>query len=114
MSAQVIGYIILFGFGALFLGISTLVSKRYSTEGVDDLVAAGRTMPFGMIAASSMVSWVWTVTLIGSAEAGFIFGINGGFNYAWGAAVPFFCLYSRSFDFKKKDAQMYNLYRIHT
>jgi Na+/proline symporter len=90
MSTQIIGYFILFGFGALFLGISTLVSKRYSTEGVDDLVAAGRSMPFGMIAASSMVSWVWTITLIGSAEAGFVFGINGGFNYAWGAAVPFF------------------------
>lgn len=90
MDSRIIGYIVILGFGALFLLISTIVSKKYSTEGVDDFVAAGRRMPFGLIAASVMVSWVWTTTLVGSAETGFVFGISGGMNYSWGAIVPFF------------------------
>lgn len=84
------GYLILGIFAFIFIGISVIVSKKFPAEGVDDFVAAGRGIPSALIAASVMVSWVWTTTLMGSAEAGMNFGISGGLNYAWGNAVPFF------------------------
>ncbi len=90
MLNSAVGYVLIFGFGTLFLGISTLVAKRFPLEGVDDFVAAGRSIPYALIAASVMVSWVWTTTIMGAAEAGMWFGISGGFNYSWGACVPFF------------------------
>jgi Na+/proline symporter len=37
-----------------------------------------------------MVSWVWTTTIMGAAEAGTWYGVSGGFNYSWGACIPFF------------------------
>lgn len=84
------GYIIIVVFGVLFLSVSSLIAKKFSTDGVDDFVAAGRKIPFGLVTASVMVSWIWTITIVGSAEAGYNFGVSGGVNYAWGAAVPFF------------------------
>ena len=85
-----VGYIIIAIFSVLFLSISFFVHKRYPSEGVDDFCAAGRKVPFGLITASVMVSWIWTTTIIGSAEAGYDFGISGGLNYSWGAFIPFF------------------------
>lgn len=90
MVSSYLGYFILFGFAAVFIGISVIVSKKFPIEGVDDFVVAGRSIPYALIAASVMVSWVWTTTIMGSAEAGMWFGISGGFNYSWGACVPFF------------------------
>ena len=45
-------------------------SKKFPVEGVDDFVAAGRGIPASLVAASVMVSWVWTTTIMGAAEAG--------------------------------------------
>lgn len=85
-----IGYLILFGFAAIFISISYLVGKRFPVEGVDDFIVAGRSIPYALISASVMVSWVWTTTIMGAAEAGMWFGVSGGLNYSWGACVPFF------------------------
>ncbi len=90
MVSSYLGYLILFGFALIFIGISIFVSKKFPIEGVDDFVVAGRSIPYALIAASVMVSWVWTTTIMGAAEAGMWFGISGGFNYSWGACIPFF------------------------
>lgn len=84
------GWIVLVGFGVILITISLLVARRFGTADVDGLVVAGRSLPFGLVAAAVFVAWVWTTTLLGAAEAGFWFGISGGLNYAWGAAFPFF------------------------
>lgn len=84
------GWLLLVLFGIVLVAISSLVARRFGTQDVDELVVAGRSLPFGLISASVFVAWVWTTTLLGAAEAGFWFGISGGLNYAWGAAVPFF------------------------
>jgi Na+/proline symporter len=84
------GYLILGAFAIVFISISVAVSKRFPIEGVDDFVAAGRSIPYALIAASVMVSWIWTTTIMGAAEAGMWYGVSGGFNYSWGACVPFF------------------------
>lgn len=86
------GYIILAVFAIIFIGISFFVSKKFPVEGVDDFVAAGRGIPSSLVAASVMVSWVWTTTIMGAAEAGMSFGISGGLSYAWGNSIPFFVL----------------------
>ena len=87
---ELFGYVIIFAFAAIFISISIFVSKKFPLEGVDDFISAGRSIPFALIAASVMVSWVWTTTIMGAAEAGTWYGISGGFNYSWGACIPFF------------------------
>lgn len=77
-------------FGLIFLTIAILVSRRAPQGDVDDFVVAGRRLPFGVISASVMVSWLWTTSLLGAAEAGYLFGVGGGFAFALGSAIPFF------------------------
>lgn len=96
------GYIMIIAFAIIFFAVSTLVSRKYADDGVDDFVAAGRSVPFGLVTASVMVSWIWTITIIGSAEAGFNYGVSGGLNYAWGAAVPFFVFIPLVMTLRKK------------
>lgn len=87
---SIIGYFVMFGFGLLFLLISALISKRLPIEGVDDFLVAGRKVPFALVGAAVTVSWIWTTTIMGSAETGMWFGVSGGLNYSWGAVIPFF------------------------
>lgn len=96
------GYIIMAVFAVICLGTSGLIARKYSGDSVDEFVSAGRNIPFGLITASVMVSWVWTITLIGSAETGYTYGISGGINYAWGAAIPFFVFIPLVLVLKKK------------
>lgn len=84
------GYFILGAFAIVFISLAYFVSKKFPIEGVDDFVVAGRSLPFGIIAASVTVSWIWTTSLMGAAESGFWFGIGGGFGYAIGSFIPFF------------------------
>lgn len=96
------GYLIIAVFAVVCLTVSSLVARKYSGDGVDEFVAAGRKVPFGLVTASVMVSWIWTITVIGSAEAGYNYGISGGVNYAWGAAVPFFVFIPLVLTLRKK------------
>ena len=43
------GYIMIIAFAIIFFAVSTLVSRKYADDGVDDFVAAGRSVPFGLI-----------------------------------------------------------------
>jgi Na+/proline symporter len=96
------GYLIMAVFAILFIGISSFVSKKFPLQGVDDFVVAGRSIPYALIAASVMVSWVWTTTIMGAAEAGIWFGVSGGINYSWGACVPFFIFIPMVIHLRKK------------
>lgn len=84
------GYIIMAVLAVVFLTISTVIANKFSGEGVDDFVAGGRRLPIGLVTSSVMVSWVWAMTIMGSAEQGMTLGISGGINYAWGSMLPFF------------------------
>lgn len=87
---MVTGFLIMAVLAVVFLSISTVIANRFSGEGVDDFVAGGRRIPFGLVTASVMVSWIWAITVIGSSEQGMVLGISGGLNYAWGSMLPFF------------------------
>lgn len=76
-------------FAVILIGISSLINKNNKLNRVDELLTAGRGIPFGFIAASVFVAWVWAGSLMGAGEAGIWYGVSGGFNYAWGAAIPF-------------------------
>jgi Na+/proline symporter len=89
MSTAAAGYLIFCVFGAVLLFIAWFLNKRFPLDSVDELVAAGRRVPFGIISASVFTAWVWTGTIMGASEAGIWFGVSGGFNYGWGAIVPF-------------------------
>jgi len=86
---QRIGYLLFITFSALVFGVAVFACKRARIRNIDDFVAGGRRVGLGLIASSVMMSWVWTTTILGSAEAGLWFGVTGGFHYAWGAIVPF-------------------------
>lgn len=87
-----IGIFLLILFAFIFIGFAFFVSKRFPSNSMDDFLVAGRSMPTALISASVVVSWVWCSTIMGAAEAGTLYGVSGGLNYAWGAAVPFFLL----------------------
>ncbi|MDT8858901.1 Na(+)/glucose symporter [Alkalihalobacillus sp. MEB130] len=84
-----LGYLILVLFTVILIGIALRIHKKNALGNVDELLTAGRRVPFGFVAASVFVAWVWTGTIMASAEAGVWFGVSGGFNYGWGAIVPF-------------------------
>ncbi len=93
--SQLTGYIFF-----IVLAVVILLSAFYKsfrvTRSVDDFVAAGRNSGLGILSASILSSWVWTLTLMGSSEAGMWFGVTGGIHYAWGAVIPFFIFISIS------------------
>lgn len=89
MNSPMMGYSVIILFAIFMTVITLFINKRDGNQNVDDLLTAGRRVPFGLVAASVCVAWIWTGTIMASAEAGVWFGINGGFNYAWGAVVPF-------------------------
>lgn len=78
------------GFGLAFIVVAVLVARKAPASDIDDFVVASRRLPFGIVSASVLVSWLWTTSLLGAAEAGYLFGIGGGFAFALGSAVPFF------------------------
>lgn len=96
------GYMIMAVLAVVFLSISTLIANKFSGEGVDDFVAGGRRIPFGLVTASVMVSWIWAITIIGSSEQGMVLGISGGLNYAWGSMLPFFVFIPLVMTLRKK------------
>jgi Na+/proline symporter len=89
MSNVAIGYSILFLFAIILFGIAFFIQRKNALNNVDELLTAGRKIPFGFIAASVFVAWVWTGTIMAASEAGVWFGVSGGLNYGWGAIVPF-------------------------
>jgi urea-proton symporter len=89
MNSPIMGYSVIILFAVMMTAITLFINKKDGNQNVDDLLTAGRRVPFGLVAASVCVAWIWTGTIMASAEAGVWFGINGGFNYAWGAVVPF-------------------------
>ena len=83
------GYLILALLAVIFMILGYFISKKFPLQDIDDFVTAGHTLPMGLTAASVMVSWIWTTTIVGTSETGFLFGIGGGIAYAVGAFIPF-------------------------
>lgn len=89
MTGAFMGYFIFALFAVILLLISRYINRRFSLNSVDEMLTAGRKVPFGLVSASVFVAWVWTLTIMGASEAGVWYGVSGGFNYGWGAIVPF-------------------------
>lgn len=83
------GFLFLGIFGVFFIGIALITTKYFAIDDVNEFIVAGRRLPFGLIAASVMVSWIWTTSLLGSAEAGMWYGVGGGLAFALGSFIPF-------------------------
>ena len=109
------GYLILGIFCLYFSSVYPLSSqkKKFPAEGVDDFVAAGRGIPSALIAASVMVSWVWTTTLMGSAEAGMNFWYLRRTQLRMGQCRTILYSDPDGYAFTKENAKVHNLYRIY-
>lgn len=99
---MITGYIVMAVLAIVFLSISSIIANKFSGEGVDDFVAGGRKVPFGLVTSSVMVSWLWAITVIGSSEQGMVLGISGGLNYAVGSMLPFFIFIPLVLTLRKK------------
>ncbi|HVI39028.1 MAG TPA: hypothetical protein VM577_00050 [Anaerovoracaceae bacterium] len=86
-----IGYMILAVYSLMLGTIVLLITRKYPVNGrtIDEFILAGRNVPFGLLAPSIFVSWIWVTTIVGSAEAGVIYGISGGWAYSLGAIIAF-------------------------
>ena len=74
----------------LFHIASRTMGNERSNATLDRFLAADKNVKYGFIASSVLVSWTWTLTIVGAAEAGMIYGVSGGVSYTLGAIVPFF------------------------
>ena len=85
------GYAVLALYVILLGTIGFLIAKKFPSNGknTDEFILAGRNVGFGLLAPSVFVSWIWVTTLVGSAEAGVIYGISGGWAYSLGAIIAF-------------------------
>lgn len=89
MVSASIGYLIFAIFAFILMSIAYFLNSRFSLNNVDELVTAGRRIPFGLVSVSVFIAWVWAGTIMAASEAGVWFGVSGGFSYGWGAIVPF-------------------------
>lgn len=89
MISSISGYLILIFFGIVFYLIARFSMKKQNPHSIDSYLLAGRSMRCGMLASSVLVSWTWTTTIVGAAEAGMWYGVSGGLSYSLGAALPF-------------------------
>lgn len=85
---QIIGYALILILTFLLFRVSGL-PRRHQPSGINDFLFAGRKLRFSALAPSLFVSWVWTTTIMGAAEAGIWYGVSGGLAYSFGAAFPF-------------------------
>ncbi len=86
-----IAYGIILLYALLLAAVRFLVVRKYPLNGttIKEFVLAGGSIPFGLLAPSIFVSWIWVTTIVGSAEAGVLYGISGGWAYSLGAIIAF-------------------------
>lgn len=89
MTSQYSGYTILIILGIILYAISAFASGKKKGGNIQTYLLANRSIPYGLIASSVLVSWTWTTTIMGAAEAGMWYGVSGGLSYSLGAAIPF-------------------------
>ena len=75
--------------GLLLYSIAFSTTRKYGADSVNSFLTADKSVPYSLIASSVLVSWTWTLTIVGAAEAGMWYGITGGISYTFGAIIPF-------------------------
>jgi|GEM_PF-430232 len=88
---SIYAYGIIIAYGCLLAAVRFLVMRKFPRNNlaVREFILAGGSIPFGLLAPSVFVSWIWTTTIVGSAEAGVLYGISGGWAYSLGAIIAF-------------------------
>ncbi len=88
---RLIGYGIAGMYLILLILIGRQIGRRFPRNGatIHEYLFAGKRVPFGLLAPSIFTSWIWVTSIVGSGEAGFLFGISGGLSYSLGAGIAF-------------------------
>ena len=86
-----IGYGIIILYLVLLYVVGRQIGHRYpkNNASINEYIFAGRNVPFGLLAPSVFTAWIWVTSVVGSGEAGFLFGISGGLSYSLGAGLAF-------------------------
>lgn len=87
----IIGYGVIGFYILLLLLIRKVIRQKFprNLSTINEYIFAGKKIPFGLLAPSIFVSWLWVTTIVGSAEAGVRYGFSGGWAYSLGATVAF-------------------------
>lgn len=83
--------ILLVGWVAWLAVLGRLVAGRATGQSVDDYLVAGRSVPWGLICTSVVAAYIWSATLMASAEGAYAFGAAGlwiyGLGYGTGLSI---------------------------
>ena len=99
--ARMTGLAILLLLGVVYFAIAGRVVGNKKNRTISAYLLADRRIPFGLIGSSVLVSWTWTTTIMGAAEAGMWYGVSGGISYSLGAGIPFLVFVPLVVRFKK-------------
>ncbi len=86
------GYLIIICYGLILFAIYKSLNIRTDKHSIYDFILLKRNVPFNLIAPSIFNTWLWATSIIGAAEAVFLYGVSGGLAYAFGAGVGFIFL----------------------
>lgn len=89
LHSTLLGFFTLFFLGFFYYRIAAFSVRKEDRKKISSFLFANQTIPFGLIASSVLVSWTWTTTIMGAAEAGMWYGVSGGISYSLGASFPF-------------------------
>jgi SSS family transporter len=104
---QEIGYLLLFGFSAVFaVAVTVMVRAERKYLGIDEtsewFSTAGRSIKTGLIAAAVTSAWTWPAGIMVSATIAFKFGVSGPLWYAAGAAIQVLLFGIMAIELKRK------------
>lgn len=91
--SEVVGYLVVLGFGAIFSVITTLLvlTDKYFGSGAamtsESFNTAGRMIKTGLTASVIVSQWTWAATLLQSSNVAWAYGVSGPFWYASGATI---------------------------
>jgi len=114
---EVVGWVVVIGFGALFT-IITMCLSRYeyqalgTTQSSEQFNTAGRNVGPGMTAAVIVSQWTWAATLLMSSNMGWRVGISGPFWYASGATVQILLFAVLAIQVKRRCSHMHTFMEV--
>jgi Na+/proline symporter len=114
---EIVGWLVVIGFGALFTVITMFLSRyEYkslgATQSSEQFNTAGRNVGPGMTAAVIVSQWTWAATLLQSSNMGWKVGISGPFWYASGATVQILLFAVLAIQVKRRCSHMHTFMEI--
>ncbi|WIA24070.1 hypothetical protein OEZ85_013681 [Tetradesmus obliquus] len=104
---QVIGWVIVVAFGAVFTAFTSValwLDSRVGSQagGSEAFTTAGRAVKAGLTACDIVSKWTWAATLLQSSNVAYKYGVSGPFWYAAGATIQVLLFAIMAVEIKRK------------